>query len=431
MRPSNGGLESLNLKVRDLEGSPTTTINERSDELIRQGRVVYKLGLGQSPFPVPASVVEALRLHAHHKEYLPSGGLWELKEAVARFHQKNDNVSIHPEGVLVGPGSKLLLFLLQLVYYGDLIVPTPCWVSYAPQARIIGRPVQFLPTRFEGKWRLRPEQLDELCRDDPNRPRVVILNYPGNPDGATYSPKTLKAIAQVARRYRVIVLSDEIYGKLHHEGRHVSIAQFYPEGTIISSGLSKWCGAGGWRLGTFAFPPSLRWLYEPMTAVASETYTAVCAPVQYAAIRAFDGGTEMETYLGHVRRVLRALGRWCAAKLREAGARVVEPEGGFYLFPDFGPLADALHARGIRTSTELCEQCLRDTGVAFLPGEAFGRDPAELTARLSYVDFDGARALAAAQMLPWDRDPDADFLMVYCHRTVSAIKALCEWLAAS
>ena len=118
---------SLNLNVRGLGESATLAINERSAELKSQGRMVYRLGLGQSPFPVPAPVVESLRHHAHEKDYLPPRGLRELRGAVAEFHRNKDGVDASPTGVLIGPGSKELMFLLQLVYYGELLVPTPCW----------------------------------------------------------------------------------------------------------------------------------------------------------------------------------------------------------------------------------------------------------------------------------------------------------------
>jgi len=132
----------------------------------------------------------------------------------------------------------------------------------------------------------------------------LVLNYPGNPDGLTYTADELKEIARVAREYEIILLSDEIYGQLHHKGGHVSVARYYPEGTIISSGLSKWCGAGGWRLGTFTFPQSLDWLMESMAAVASETYTSVSAPIQYAGVQAFRGSMAIERYLWNARRIL-------------------------------------------------------------------------------------------------------------------------------
>src|SRR5690606_12101120 len=107
-----------------------------------------------------------------------------------------------------------------------------------------------------------------------------------NPHGYTYCNEELKAIAAVAREYRMLVLADEIYGEVHFLGKHTSIAQYYPEGTIVSSGLSKWCGAGGWRLGTFAFPAQLQWLKNAMATAASETYTSTSAPIQYAAVKA-------------------------------------------------------------------------------------------------------------------------------------------------
>jgi aspartate aminotransferase len=297
----------LNLNVRGMPSSATVAINERCNELLEAGRRVYKLGLGQSPFPVPEPVVAELRNQAFQKDYLPVRGLRQLREAVADYNHRSQGISVAPEHVLVGPGSKELMFLLQLVYYGDLVIPTPSWVSYAPQAHIIGRRVHWLRTHRENSWRLTPEELEKACRPDASRPRIVVLNYPSNPTGATYEESELEDLARVARTYRVVLLSDEIYGELHHAGRHVSISRFYPEGTIVSSGLSKWCGAGGWRLGTFSFPPGLTWLLDAMAAVASETYTSTSAPIQYAAVRAFQGGTEIERYLWNARRVLRAL----------------------------------------------------------------------------------------------------------------------------
>ena len=418
----------LNLNVRGLHTSPTLAINERCRQIAAEGRHVYRLGLGQSPFPVPESVVEKLRTNAHEKDYLPVRGLPALREAVASYYQRRQGIERSPEDILVGPGSKELMFILQLVFYGDLVIPTPSWVTYAPQAHIIGRHIRWVPTTAEEGWPLRPAELDAVCRGDPGRPRLVILNYPSNPTGQTYSVDALEELAEVARRYRVILLSDEIYGEIDHGGQHVSIARFYPEGTIISSGLSKWCGAGGWRLGTFTFPSSLRWLLDAMAVVCSESFTATSAPIQYAAVRAFQGGIDLEQHLFHSRRILRALGGAVAGRLRDAGIFVPLPEGGFYVFPDFGSRAAPLAERGITTSAGLCERVLDDTGVAFLPGEAFGRAPEELTARIAYVDFDGARALVASRAVPDDQELDEAFLQSYCEPVMAAVDRLCAWV---
>ncbi|HJL19237.1 MAG TPA: aminotransferase class I/II-fold pyridoxal phosphate-dependent enzyme [Sandaracinaceae bacterium LLY-WYZ-13_1] len=417
----------LNLNVRGMNASATVAINEHSNALIAEGRTVYKLGLGQSPFPVPRSVVEALREHAHEKAYLPVRGLYELRRAVAHYTERKAGIDRTADDVLIGPGSKELMFLLQLVFYGDLVIPTPAWVSYAPQARIIGRRVRLIPTRRDDGWMITPDALEALCREDPDAPRIVILNYPSNPTGSTFKTEQLRSLAKVARQHRVLLLSDEIYGELHHKGEHVSLARYYPEGTIISAGLSKWCGAGGWRLGTFVFPESLRWLLDAMSAVASETFTSTSAPIQYAAVTAFEGGEDIERYLSNSRRVLSALGRWCARKLRAVDIDCPQPVGGFYLFPDFTAFHDALRGRGIETSPQLCARLLDETGVAILPGSEFGRPEQELTARLAYVDFDGDKALEAVAVIPKEQPLDETFLKRHCGRVVSAIEALCDW----
>lgn len=345
----------LNPQILNRRPSATLTINERSARLAREGRQLYRLGFGQSPFPVPTRVVEALQANAAQKDYLPVKGLPALREAVADFHRRRDSLEVSSDDVLIGPGSKELMFLTQLAYHAELIVPAPSWVSYAPQAQIIGLPVQWLPTRQEDGWRLQPEVLAAHCRANPHQARLLILNYPSNPTGLTLRADELQALAEVARQYRVIVLSDEIYGELHHTGAHVSLARHYPEGTIISSGLSKWCGAGGWRLGTFLIPPSLHWLRDAIAVVASETFSTVSAPIQHAAVTAFAGGAEIERYLFQARRIIRALGSWISRQLQEAGVDVAAPEGGFYLFPDFTPQQEALRAKGIENSLDLCE----------------------------------------------------------------------------
>jgi len=196
----------LNLDVRGLPPSATVAIEERSELLRRAGRRVFKLGLGQSPFPVPEPVVDALRQNAHRKSYLPVRGLPELREAVARHHRHTFGIGASADDVLVGPGSKELMFLLQLVYYGDLVVPSPAWVSYAPQARILGRHVHTVQTSLADGWRLTPQALDSLCRSDPGRPRIIVLNYPSNPTGTTYtaSPQPLRdGLSGRRRRDRV------------------------------------------------------------------------------------------------------------------------------------------------------------------------------------------------------------------------------------
>jgi aspartate aminotransferase len=420
----------LNPNISGLKVSPTLRINQRCKELAAKGKHIYKLGLGQSPFPVPESVVNALRLYAPQKDYLPVQGLKELRKTVAEFHRRKDEVDVLPEKIIIGPGSKELLFLLQLVFEGENIIPSPSWVSYLPQAKIIGKTIHIIHTSADDDWRLMPGQIDNFCKENRNNnfPRLLILNYPGNPDGVTYDEELIKQLAEAARRNHIYILSDEIYGRLHHTGDHISIARFYPEGTIISSGLSKWCGAGGWRLGTFSFPPNLHWLLEAMSVVASETYTSVSAPIQYAAIQAFQCGTEIEDYLWHARRILAALGKETVTLLRTGNIKVSDPTGGFYLFLDFSELKEKLRNRDITNGESLCEKLLDEAGVAILPGSDFNRPPDELSARLSYVDFDGAKALSKSMTSPLHEKLPPDFTTQYCFNVIQAAKVLVEWV---
>ncbi|GAA3562191.1 pyridoxal phosphate-dependent aminotransferase [Marinobacter xestospongiae] len=421
---------AINLNVRGIQPSSTLRINELSNQLRQEGRDIIKLGLGQSPFPVPDRVVEALRQHAHEKDYLPVKGLKALRQSIAGYINRAEHMRCTADDVLIGPGSKELLFILQLAYYGDLLIPRPSWVSYAPQARIIGRSVHWLPTHAENNWQLTAEELDIICRDDPSRPRILILNYPSNPTGCTYTEDQLLAIANVARKYKLILLSDEIYGEVHFEGKHKSIARYYPEGTIISTGLSKWAGAGGWRLGTFIFPPELRPLQDAMAIIASETYTATSAPIQYAAIAAFDGGDDMDEYLKQSRRVLKVVGEYLHRRLSDMGAVVQKPEGAFYLFPNFVNFQDALARRDIKTSQALCQRLLEDTGVAILPASDFGFVPDHLGARLAFVDFDGGEALKLAGGDYADQALGDSFVEQACPRLVTAMDKMEAWLQA-
>ena len=428
MQNNNSFDLSLNLNVRGMPLSATLQINELSNKLKLQGKKIYKFGLGQSPFPVPKPVVEELRSNAFQKDYLEVKGLKPLREAVADYHSRRNEIQRSADNVLIGPGSKELMFLLQLVYYGELVIPTPSWVSYAPQAKIIGRQVAWIKTKEKNKWRLLPEELHKICDRDQYKPRILILNYPSNPTGVTYTCEELQELAEVARKYRVILLSDEIYGELNFKGNHCSIARFYPEGTIISGGLSKWCGAGGWRLGTFTFPESLSGLMDGMASVASETFTSTSTPIQYAAIKAFSGGIEIERYLWNARKILNALGIRVHNILSDGGVESPMPDGAFYLFINFNNYSEKLKSKNIFNSMDLTAHLLKNTGVALLPGSVFGRPEEENTARLSYVDFDGAKVLAAAETIRPDEPLPDDFINTHFSHLFEGTRRIVDWI---
>ena len=413
----------LNQKIKALKPSPTLSINERSLELMKAGKKVYRLGFGQSPFPVPTEIVEKLQQHAHEKDYLPVKGLYELRQAVANFNQRTLGLTYTAEDVLVAPGSKMLIFNLQLALDADLLLPAPSWVSYHPQGILTQKKVTWIDTKEADGWRLTPQALATVCEQESNQSKVLILNYPNNPTGTTYNVAQLQALAQVARQYNIIIISDEIYGEI--ADNHASLAQFYPEGTIISGGLSKWCGAGGWRLGTFTFPKNLRWLLDAMATIGSETYSTASAPIQYAAITAFNGSPTLSAYINASRRIMKTIGNYVHQQLSRHDVTLPLPEGGFYLFPNFENYRTALAKKGIVNSIQLCEALLEATGVALLPSIAFGRPLEEFTARLAYVDFNGVKALDYAMN---HQNLGMDFIEQCCPNIIGSMKAVQKWL---
>jgi len=244
--------------VKDLKPSSTLKINEVSRELENKGKKIFKFGFGQSPFQIPPDVVNELKNNSHQNKYLPMQGLKELRESVAKYTAIKKDYSYKSENVIIGPGSKELMFLLHVLFDGDIILPAPSWVSYAPQA-ILGRnKIRLIQTKKENNWFPTGSEIEKVILKDKNRNYLLFLNSPNNPSGQIC--ENLEEISGIAKKYNLIILSDEIYSELSFEEGFKSISNFCPEKTIISTGLSKWCGAGGWRLGYFIVPDSLRFL---------------------------------------------------------------------------------------------------------------------------------------------------------------------------
>jgi len=420
--------ENLSQNLKQIKPSATLVINELSSKLISEGINVYRLGFGQSPFPVPEKVIKALKNNAHQKDYLPVKGLYKLREVVADFFSQNYNLDSSADDILIGPGSKELIYNFQVVYNIDeLLLPAPSWVSYEPQALLNNRKTLWLTTEEKNDWKISPKDIINHCENTPNKNRVIIFNYPSNPIGITYSNNELRDLADVFKKYGIIVIADEIYGEVHFKGKHQTIAKFYPEGTIISSGMSKWAGAGGWRLGIFVFPKNLRYILDAMAIVASETFTSTSAPIQYAAVEAYKIDNSINLYLKNSRQILKAVGLYTHKSLLKVGVTMPKPEGGFYIFPNFNKWKKDLINKNIFTSTDFCNALLKETGVALLPGEAFGIPKDCFTARLSFVDFDGAKLLKILKDNPNIQVND-NFVEDYCKKMVLAIKKIELWL---
>ena len=242
-------------QIAQLKPSATLAINEESNRLKKNGKKIYKFGFGQSPFPVPESVVSALKNNANKNNYLPMQGLEELRSAIADYLNKNNGNNFNKENIVIGPGTKELMLLTQIIFNGDVLLPAPSWVSYQPQAFIGKNKVHWIQTTSNSNWFPTGKQLEDKIKNIKSENLLLFINSPNNPSGTVCN--NLQEIAEIAKKYKIIILSDEIYSQLNFNGQYKSISNFYPEGTIVSSGLSKWCGAGGWRLGFFAIPNQL------------------------------------------------------------------------------------------------------------------------------------------------------------------------------
>ena len=400
-------------QISKLKPSATLAINEESDRLKRTGKKIYKFGFGQSPFPVPESIILALKNNSNKNSYLPMQGLEELRFSIANHLNKNNESDFRSDDIIIGPGTKELMFLTQIAFQGEILLTAPSWVSYQPQALIAKNKVHWIQTTSSSDWFPTVDQLENKIKNIKNKNILLLINSPNNPSGKVF--KNLKEIADIAKKNKIVILSDEIYSRLTFNIKYQSISKFYPEGTIVSTGLSKWCGAGGWRLGFFAIPSHLKDLKNSLKILCSESFTSVSSPIQYAAVEAYEG--DHSVYLNSVKKILSFIGNYVYENLKSNIINISKPEGGFYLFPEF------TNAK-FSSSSEMCKDILHKTGVALLPGSDFGMDDKKMLARLSYTDFDGANFLKNS--LGSKKLDNAD-LEKYAPNIVEGVAKLKEW----
>ena len=399
--------------IAKLRPSATLVINERAKELTARGKKVYNFGFGQSPFPVPENIVNELKKNAHRKEYLPIQGLLELREVISKYLFNKTGVSYPKENILITPGSKEAMLLMHVAFNGEIILPAPSWVSYEPQAQIGLNKVHWLQTSRENNWFPTPRELEKKIKSIGKKNIILILNSPNNPSGTVC--KNLKEIASIAKKYKIIILSDEIYTDLTFKDSYESICTYYPEATFVSGGLSKWCGAGGWRLGFFAVPEKLTNFLDSLKSLASESYSTVNTPSQYAAVEAYKG--DYKDYKSKVIKILSSVGNYVYNNLKSNKILINPPQGAFYLMPEF------LNKK-YKTSSELCEVILNETGVAMLPASEFGFKQNKMMTRLSYTDFDGSMFFRNVAI----NDSVSDQMIEkYAPNVVEGVKKLSIW----
>ena len=323
---------------------------------------VISLGVGEPDFVTPWSIREAciFALEKGYTSYTSNWGLSELRQALSDYTYRETGVYYDPEDeILITTGvSEALDIALRAVLNSneEVIVHEPSYVSYKPCTIFAGATPVCVDTEMRDGFKLRADKMETKITD---KTKAVILNYPNNPTGATMERKDLEEIADVASEHDLLVISDEIYGKLTYEGKHTCFASLngMKERTILLNGFSKAYAMTGWRIG-YAMGP--RDLIGAMMKI--HQYIMLCAPItaQMAALEALKCSTEVEDMVAAYNRRRRLMVRG----LKEIGLSCFEPKGAFYAFPHI--------ANTGLTSEEFARQLLMTEKVVVIPGNVFG-----------------------------------------------------------
>ena len=333
------------------------------------------LGVGEPDFKTPWSVRDAgiRSLELGRTKYTANSGLKELRGEICNYLQRRFDLHYREENILVtvGGSEAIDLTIRAVVQPGDeVIIPEPCFVCYEPITQLTGGVPVHIATRAEDQFRLTADQLRAAITP---RTKLLIFPYPNNPTGAVMSAAEMEEIAAVLRETNVLVLSDEIYSELTYGlDRHVSIASLpgMAERTIVVNGFSKSYAMTGWRLGYAAGPAPL---VKVMTKIHQSCIMSAPTTSQYAAITAL---RQCDDQIEMMRDEYNRRRRYVVKALNDMGLTCFEPRGAFYVFP-------SIQISGL-TSSEFCEQLLREKEVAIIPGSAFGAS-GEGYARISYA----------------------------------------------
>ncbi|TFH03127.1 MAG: pyridoxal phosphate-dependent aminotransferase [Nitrosopumilus sp.] len=354
----------------------------------------YGFAFGQSPFPVPKPVQDALIKNASKGTYAGVPGIPELREAISQYNKKNFRFDADPRRIYVGPGTKELIFNLLEILHGTVILPTPAWLGYLPQIRFLKKNYHMLHVRSNGK--ITPNDLEHLILRLHDRQKILILNNPNNPTGLVYSQLELEEITDVCRKHDILVISDEIYAQTTYDiNKFVSMGRIYPEGTFVTNGLSKSHAAGGYRLGYVIFPQHTYELRQQFKKILATEYTATSTPIQHAAIAGFQESREMDEYFEITRKIHHIMGDYAYQTLNKIeGVKTTKPEATFYLLANFNAYSDYFLANKISSSQKFSESLIQHPyHTALVGGDSLVLERTDFSARIAFVDYDGQRAM--------------------------------------
>ncbi|MDL2272066.1 pyridoxal phosphate-dependent aminotransferase [Desulfovibrio sp. OttesenSCG-928-I05] len=369
-------------RIAQLASSATLAMATRADELRAQGRDIISLSVGEPDFPTPDYIGDAAKkaIDEHFTRYTAQPGITPLRAAVAGYFTREYGIAAEAANVIITNGGKQGLYnaFIALINPGDeVIIPAPYWVSYPAMAELAGAKVVYAKASADVGFKLSVEALE--AHRNP-RTKILVLNSPSNPTGVCYTQAEVDAIAAWCLEKNIILLSDEIYDQLvYAPAKMGSVARWwekYPEHFIVSGGASKTFAMTGWRVGYLLADKEL---IKAMTRFQSHTTANICSISQRAALAAYTGDLSvvatMRTAFQRRRDLaMERISRW-------EGVACPKPDGAFYIFPDM----HGLYGSRFTDSISLCERILEETGVATVPGAAFGDDNC---IRLSYAVSD-------------------------------------------
>ncbi|WP_052410358.1 pyridoxal phosphate-dependent aminotransferase [Paenibacillus durus] len=363
--------------------SPTAMLESTVAQYQREGRTVYRLGLGQPDFPTPdrakAAAIQAIQ--DNFTGYTDTSGILPLREAICRALHRDMGLSYEPGEIVVTVGGKHALFnaICTLCRPGDeVLIPVPYWVSFPEQVKFAGAKPVFVQTDASAGYKVTPESLAPLVNEST---RLLILNQPNNPSGAVYSAEELLRLAEFCRERDLWVISDEVYSAFvfKPEG-YTSIASFpgMRERTVVINAVSKSYGMTGWRIGYSAAPAAVT---GAMLRLQSHTTSNPSSIAQQAALAAIDGPQDDLTDIRDEYAARRDI--LVEGVRRIKGLECSVPDGAFYVWVDASAWrGQALEGRTISTADDLADILLTKAGVAVMPGTGFG-SPYHI--RLSYA----------------------------------------------
>lgn len=364
----------LSKRIKNITPSATLELTGKVAEMRRSGIEVIAFNVGEPDFGTPANIGEAAKaaIDANKTKYTAVPGILELREAIAKKLHDDNDLTYTPAEICVGVGAKqpLMNTMMVLCDEGDeVILPSPCWVSYVEMIKLAGGVPVIVPSREEDGFALDLDAIEKAVTD---RTVAILINTPNNPTGAVYSEESLRALAALALRHDLTVISDEVYEKLIYGGeKHFSIASVSPEmreHTVTINGFSKAYAMTGWRVGYAAGPLPF---IKGMTALMGHATSNTCSIAQYAALEAVTGPQESVEIM---RREFDRRGWFLTERLnRMDGVSCVAAKGAFYLMPNVSSYygKKTPDGRVIADSFALATYLLEDAHIAVVPGGAF------------------------------------------------------------